>query len=126
MIDTQAVKTSRAGVPERSYDGTKRLAGRKRHILADTNGLVLAVRVHGADLPDRDGAGGACWRRAWERSFLEWGWWEPTGLTRAVSASGPRRSWAGVCRCLTTATGNCGAKGSGGKAARLPDSAPAP
>ena len=54
-IDSQAVKTSRAGGPERGYDGAKRLAGRKRHILVDTNGLVLAACVHGADLPDRDG-----------------------------------------------------------------------
>jgi putative transposase len=55
VIDSQAVKTSRAGGPERGYDGAKRLSGRKRHILVDTNGLVLAARVHGADLPDRDG-----------------------------------------------------------------------
>jgi putative transposase len=55
VIDSQAVKTSRAGGPERGYDGAKRLAGRKRHILVDTNGLVLAARVYGADLPDRDG-----------------------------------------------------------------------
>jgi putative transposase len=55
VIDSQAVKTSRAGGPERGYDGAKRLVGRKRHILVDTNGLVLATRVHGADLPDRDG-----------------------------------------------------------------------
>jgi putative transposase len=31
------------------------LVGRQRHILVDTNGLVLAARVHDADLPDRDG-----------------------------------------------------------------------
>ena len=57
VIDSQVVKTSRAGGPERGYDGAKRLlAGRKRHILlVDTNGLVLATRVHSADLPDRDG-----------------------------------------------------------------------
>ncbi len=60
VIDSQAVKTSRAGGPERGYDGAKRLAGRKRHILVDTNGLVLAARVHGADLSDRDTAGDAC------------------------------------------------------------------
>jgi len=35
--------------------GAKRLAGRQRHILVNTNGLVLAVRVHGADLLNRDG-----------------------------------------------------------------------
>jgi putative transposase len=55
VIDSQAVKTSRAGGPERGYDGAKRLAGRKRHFLVEINGLVLAARVHGANLPDRDG-----------------------------------------------------------------------
>ena len=55
VIDSQVVKTTRAGGPDRGYDGAKRIAGRKRHILVDTNGLVLAARVHGADLPDRDG-----------------------------------------------------------------------
>src|SRR5919202_1007379 len=55
VIDSQVVKTSRAGGPERGYDGAKRLAERKHHLLVDTNGLVLAARVHGADLPDRDG-----------------------------------------------------------------------
>ena len=55
VIDSQVVKTTLVGGPERGYDGAKRLAGRKRHILVDTGGLVLAARVHGADLPDRDG-----------------------------------------------------------------------
>lgn len=55
VIDSQVVKTTPVGGPERGYDGAKRLAGRKRHILVDTNGLVLAARVHGADVPDRDG-----------------------------------------------------------------------
>ncbi len=43
------------GGPERGYDGAKRLSGRKRHILVDTNRLVLGAKVHGADLSDRDG-----------------------------------------------------------------------
>jgi putative transposase len=56
VIDSlQVVKTTRAGGPERGYNGAKRLAGRKRHVLVDTNGLVLTVCVHGADLHDRDG-----------------------------------------------------------------------
>ena len=55
MIDSQVVKTTPVGGPERGYDGAKRMAGRKRHILVDTGGLVLAARVHGADLPDRVG-----------------------------------------------------------------------
>lgn len=55
VIDSQVVKTTPVGGPERGYDGAKRMAGRKRHILVDTGGLVLAARVHSADLPDRDG-----------------------------------------------------------------------
>src|SRR5829696_3111971 len=55
VIDSQVVKTTPVGGPERGYDGAKRIAGRKRHLLVDTNGLVLAARVHSADLPDRDG-----------------------------------------------------------------------
>jgi putative transposase len=55
VIDSQVVKTTPVGGPARGYDGAKRLSGRKRHILVDTGGLVLAAQVHGADLPDRDG-----------------------------------------------------------------------
>jgi putative transposase len=55
VVDSQVVKATPVGGPERGYDGAKRLAGRKRHLLVDTNGLVLAARVHSADLPDRDG-----------------------------------------------------------------------
>ena len=58
VIDTQVVKTTRVGGPERGYDGAKRLAGRKRHVLVDTNGLVLAARVHRADLCLTGTAGG--------------------------------------------------------------------
>jgi putative transposase len=50
------LKSTPVGGAERGYDGAKRLAGVKRPILVDTtSGLVLAGRVHGADLPDRGG-----------------------------------------------------------------------
>jgi putative transposase len=55
VIDSQVVKTTPVGGPERGYNGAKRLSGRKCHILVDTGGLVLAARVHSAELPDRDG-----------------------------------------------------------------------
>jgi putative transposase len=45
VIDSQVVKTSRAGGPERGYDEAKRLAGRKRHFLVEINGFVLAARA---------------------------------------------------------------------------------
>jgi putative transposase len=56
VIDSQAVKGTGVGGPERGYDGAKRLSGRKRHLLVDTGGLVLGARVHAASLHDRDGA----------------------------------------------------------------------
>jgi hypothetical protein len=40
----------------RGYDAWKKINGRKRHLLVDTLGLVLEVRVHPADVQDRDGA----------------------------------------------------------------------
>ena len=58
VIDSQAVKGTGVGGPERGYDGAKRLSGRKRHILVDTGGLVLGALVHAASLHDRDGAQG--------------------------------------------------------------------
>jgi putative transposase len=53
IIDSQSVKTLMGGV--RGFDGGKKLAGRKRHILVDTQGFLLAVVVHPANIPDRQG-----------------------------------------------------------------------
>ena len=55
-IDSQTVKTSVTPTGVRGYDGGKRITGRKRHILVNTMGLVLAVLVTSAALHDRDGA----------------------------------------------------------------------
>jgi len=40
----------------RGYDAGKRVKGRKRQIVVDTLGLILAVVVHAASIQDRDGA----------------------------------------------------------------------
>jgi len=40
---------------EWGYDGAKKIKGRKRHLLVDTQGLVLTCTVHTADMMDRDG-----------------------------------------------------------------------
>jgi putative transposase len=72
-LDSQSVKTT-AVAGSRGFDKAKLIKGRKRHILVDTTGLLLAVVVTPASVQERDGArllfarlGGACkkLRRIW-------------------------------------------------------------
>jgi putative transposase len=51
-IDSQSVKTTEVGGPERGYDGGKKINGRKRQVLVDTLGLLLVVLITSAALDD--------------------------------------------------------------------------
>jgi putative transposase len=53
-MDSQSVQTTGVG-GERGDDSAQQINGRKRHLLVDTEDLVLAVHVHPADVMDRDG-----------------------------------------------------------------------
>ncbi len=54
MVDSQSAKTTGVGGEARGYDGGKKVRGRKRHLLVDTEGLVLKAReaVESADAED--------------------------------------------------------------------------
>jgi putative transposase len=54
VIDSQSVKTAEAG-GERGFDGGKLVDGRKRQLVVDTEGNLLTVVVHAANIQDRDG-----------------------------------------------------------------------
>src|SRR5471032_3285843 len=42
-------------IDPRGYDAGKKIKGKKRHILVDTQGLLMHAIVHAADIQDRDG-----------------------------------------------------------------------
>ena len=55
IVDSRSVKSTGVGGQERGYDGGKQIRGRKRHLLVDTEGLVLKAKVHSAKVMDHEG-----------------------------------------------------------------------
>jgi putative transposase len=54
-VDSQSVKTTELGGVH-GYDGAKKINGRKRHLVVDTLGLVLAIAVTAGNVDDAAGA----------------------------------------------------------------------
>jgi transposase len=70
IIDSQSVKTIEAGGP-RGYDAGKKINGRKRHALVDTDGRGLVLEPHPASIQDRDGGGPLLWASRRIFPFIE-------------------------------------------------------
>jgi putative transposase len=54
-VDSQSVKSTAVGGEERGYDGGKKVKGRKRHLLVDTEGFVLKAKIMSAKVMDYEG-----------------------------------------------------------------------
>ena len=56
IVDSQSIKSRGVGGEQRGYDdGGKKIDGRKRHLLVDTEGFVLKAKVHSAKVLDQEG-----------------------------------------------------------------------
>jgi transposase len=58
IIDSQSVKSAEKGgrsIDPCGYDAGKKIKGKKRHVLVDTQGLLMHAVIHAADVQDRDG-----------------------------------------------------------------------
>jgi len=113
QIDSQSVKTTGVG-GLRGFDGGKQVKGRKRHVLVDTQGLLLTVTVtvHPADIMDRDGVR-LLLREPIPAQFPRLrpcpGWMPPTTDVRKAK-TGLNGRWVGRLRSWPTrlATRRCG------------------
>ena len=105
IVDSQSVKTTGVGGKERGYDGAKKVKGRKRHLLVDTQGLVLEARVHNANIQDLKKASGFCSKHPLPiacRASLTCGWTPDTPAKRTGAQAGWKGRWAGRPRSLGT------------------------
>ncbi len=80
VVDSQSVNTTGVGGEQRGYDGGKKVKGRKRHLLVDTEGFVLKAKLHSAKVMDYEGIKELLEiaRRGCSRVFLTFGWTEAT------------------------------------------------
>jgi transposase len=90
IVDSQTLKTTGVGGTERGFDPAKKVRGRKRHLLVDTEGLVLGVRIHSAKVPDADGIRLLCWSRRGV-AFRVFGSCGSTRATRGGARGGSRK-----------------------------------
>ena len=91
VIDSQSVKTGKAG-GLRGYDGGKKVKGRKRHIISDTQGLLVDIVVTTANVHDSDGGG-----RVFDKA-RDWLPQKPKMIFADKGYLGLKKRWAAMLR----------------------------
>ena len=94
VVDSPSVKTTAVGAEDRGYDGGKKVKGRKRHILVDTEGFVLKAKVHSAKVLDHEGIKTLLYGEPTSDSpsSATCGWTQATG-ERTRARTGWRKPW---------------------------------
>ena len=78
VVDSQTVRTAAGVQAQKGWDGAKKLKGRKRHLLTDTTGLPLGLRVGSGAAPDRSGLLSLSWdieHKGLRVVFADRGYW---------------------------------------------------
>jgi putative transposase len=105
IVDSQSIKTTGVGGKERGYDGAKKVKGRKRHLLVDTQGLVLEALLSTAHRSRTATASSSCWTRTRAiacPSVSATCGWTPATPEKTRAPDGCERSWDGPQRSCAT------------------------
>jgi transposase len=104
IVDSQSVKTTGVGGKERGYDGAKKVKGRKRHLLVDTQGLWCSKRGSTTPTSPTATASSSCSnhpRQIASRASLTCGL-TPDTPARIGAPAGWKGRWAGRRRSCAT------------------------
>ena len=85
ILDSQSVKGS-VQCRDSGYDAAKKVKGRKRHVLVDTMGLILALKITPASVQDRDMAGPVVKQALLEHSYIHKVWTDGVYTGQVIDA----------------------------------------